>query len=91
MSMLCCVAKIFYYFGLILYHACDIGWDWYISYSVLHTGNETTVGHFGDSTAPNSAADSTVGKLLLGSCFTGTFLRLSMVWVYVNYIKHHWN
>ena len=85
MSVVCCVAKICYYLGLILYHVCDIGLDWYTSYNVLHIGNQTAVGDLGISISPNS----TVAKFLFWSCVNGTFFSLIMVWVYGYYINHH--
>ena len=76
MESLCCLGKIFYYVGLILYMGCDSffdWWNWWNYSSLCADKEEFKVNNF----------------LLLFSFFVGLVINIFMLWVYGHYIKFH--
>ena len=80
--MLCCKLKIFYYLVLIVYHGCDIYFDWsnFCELFEDNTGSGILI-----------STNSSPVKILFGfSCGTGTLFSITMIVAYRYYIKFHW-
>lgn len=80
--MLCCRLKIFYYLVLIVYHGCDVYFDW-SNFREL----------FEDSTVSGiliSTNSSLVKTIFFISCVTGTVFSIIMIVAYGYYIRFHW-
>lgn len=77
--MLCCFAKIVYYFVSIGYHVVDVYFDWIQYYEIknkqLFTGAHNRNG--------------VVREVFLSSCCVGSILGLAIVFVYFYYIYFH--
>lgn len=82
--MLCCWLKILYYLGLILYHGCDVCFDW-LNYRKLF--EDDTV--FGILISASSSLDKCMIFFFI-SCVTGTVFSIIMIVVYGYYITFHW-
>ena len=79
--MLCCWAKIGWYIVLIVYHGCDVSFDWY-NYHKLY--EDKTVS--GVSIATNTTL---VKNFLCISCVSGSVFSIIMAVVYGYYISYH--
>lgn len=84
MYMLCCWLKILYYLGLILYHGCDVCFDW-LNYRKLF--EDDTV--FGILISASSSLDKCMIFFFI-SCVTGTVFSIIMIVAYGYYITFHW-
>lgn len=82
--MLCCWLKILYYLGLILYHGCDVCFDW-LNYRKLF--EDDTV--FGILISASSSLDKCMIFFCI-SCVTGTVFSIIMIVAYGYYITFHW-
>lgn len=82
--MLCCWLKILYYLGLILYHGCDVCFDW-LNYRKLF--EDDTV--FGILISASSSLDKCMIFFFI-SCVTGTVFSIIMIVAYGYYITFHW-
>ena len=75
MEALCCMGKIFYYVGLILYMVCDSLFDWWNFLRLYTDKGEFKVETF----------------LLFFSSFVGLIINIRLLRVYGHYIKFHWD
>ena len=82
--MLCCWLKILYYLGLILYHGCDVCFDW-LNYRKVF--EDDTV--FGILISASSSLDKCMIFFFI-SCVTGTVFSIIMIVAYGYYITFHW-
>ena len=80
--MLCCKLKIFYYLVLIVYHGCDIYFDWsnFCELFEDNTGSGILI----------STNSSLVRSFFGISCGTGSVFSIIMIVTYVYYITFHW-
>ena len=84
METLCCLGKIFYYVGLILYMVCDSLFDWLNLFRLYADKEEFKV-------------DKLLFLFLLLlflfmiSCFVGLIINIYLLRVYWHYIKVHWD
>ena len=75
METLCCLGKIFYYVGLILYMGCDSLFDWWNYFRLYVNKEEFKVDKF----------------LFFFSSSAGLVINIYMLMVYCHYIKFHWD
>ena len=75
METLCCLGKIFYYVGLILYMICDSSFDWLNFFRLYADKVEIKL--------------DTV--LFFLSCVVGLIINMCLLMVYGHYIKYHWD
>ena len=75
METLCCLGKIFYYIGLILYMVCDSLFDWWNFVRLYPDKDEFKVDKC----------------LLFLSSFVGMVINIYLLEVYGHYIKCHWD
>ena len=83
MYMFLCKLKILYYLGLIIYHGCDIYFDW-SNFLELFEDNKVSIS--GSLISTNS---SLVKTFFVFSCGTGSLFSLIMIVAYGYYIKFH--
>lgn len=75
METLCCLGKILYYFGLILYIVCDSLFDWLNCFLLFAEEEDFKVENL----------------LFFFSSFVGLIINIYMLKVYGHYIKFHWD
>ena len=79
MFMLCCFAKVIFYFALTVYHCADCFFDWRGYHELYNEGTFSAIPKH------NSLADG----FFLASCLSGTILSIAMLIAYSYYIKYH--
>ena len=84
--MLRCRAKIVWYIVLIVYHGCDVSFDW-VNYHNIYKDKDKTVVGVSNSTNTTLVKYETSFWI---SCLTGSLFSFFMAVVYIHYISYHW-